>query len=284
MNRASRKPRLFIASSTESLPISYCLQENLDYDAECSVWTQGIFAPSRQVLDGLLATMRRMDFAVFVFSPDDVAKIRGMEQRVVRDNVIFELGLFMGHLGPDRCFMVSPRGENLHLPSDLLGLQPLTFDPGRSDANLLAALGAACNTIRRTMELAMPAHPTSDEQRIPTEDPTQKMERLIALWSASALTADREVLRAGIPIWAGEDETGVPTAALERVFAFLNSVADTVLAHPETEGAAKAVFQTAITGVWSAAFTYFSSPSIVADEAWGDHRPPIAMLSAKWGP
>lgn len=41
--------------------------------------------------------------------------------------------------------------EDLHLPSDLLGLTPATFIPDRQDGNLVAALGPACSRIRRAM-------------------------------------------------------------------------------------------------------------------------------------
>ena len=67
--------------------------------------------------------------------------MRDTVSQVVRDNVIFEFGLFIGKLGPEPVFFVIPRGEELHLPSDLLGLTPLTFDPHRTDHNLRAALG-----------------------------------------------------------------------------------------------------------------------------------------------
>jgi hypothetical protein len=57
--------------------------------------------------------------------------------------------MFIGHLGKERCFIVIPRGqEDLRLPTDLLGLTPLLLEPNRTDRNLTAALGPACNQIR----------------------------------------------------------------------------------------------------------------------------------------
>jgi hypothetical protein len=49
--------------------------------------------------------------------------------------------------------IVMPRGVNdFRLPTDLLDLTPATFEPNRQDKNLIAALGPACNRIRKAME------------------------------------------------------------------------------------------------------------------------------------
>ncbi|WP_457390473.1 nucleotide-binding protein [Roseateles sp. P5_E1] len=278
---ATRPPRLFVGSSVESLDIAYAIQENLDYDAECTVWTQGIFQPTRQALGQLVSAMQRMDFAVFVFSPDDIVKIRGTAHRAVRDNVLFELGLFMGHLSPERCFMVRPRdATDLHLPSDLLGLMSLDFNAERSDKNLLAALGAPCNQIRRAISSS--ARHASRTASTPTESARQKMERLIGLWDQAPIADYRATLRAGIPFSVVEDEDGAATEALNHVFAFLNAVADTVLQTPDTESLARPVFESAAKSVWGRTFTYFSSHNSPADEFWADRLPPVALLAQRW--
>ena len=151
----SMRPRLFIGSSVESLDIAYAIQENLERDCDPTVWTQGVFDLSTSTLDSLLQVLDRFDNAVFVFSPDDLATIRGDDKAVARDNVVFELGLFVGRLGRDKCFFVVPRNTSkLHIPTDLLGITPLEFSPDRDDANLVAALGPACNKMRRTMGIS----------------------------------------------------------------------------------------------------------------------------------
>jgi hypothetical protein len=143
------KPSLFIASSAEHLDLAYAIQQNLEHDVEATVWTQGVFKISRPALMSLVDALSSFDFGAFVFSPDDVTNMRDDRLQTVRDNVIFELGLFVGGLGLDRSFVIVPRGiTELHLPTDLLGLIPATFDPNRQDKNLIAALGSACNEIR----------------------------------------------------------------------------------------------------------------------------------------
>jgi predicted nucleotide-binding protein len=147
------KPTLFIGSSTESLDVAYAIQENLEHVAEVTVWTQGIFDLSKYSLDSLSDALDGSDFGVFVFTPDDVSMIRGTKKASVRDNVIFELGLFIGRLGKERNFIVLPRGseDELHFPTDLMGLTPALYDADRQDANLRAALGPACSKLTKAI-------------------------------------------------------------------------------------------------------------------------------------
>ena len=143
------KPSVFVGSSVESINIAYAVQEELTYDADITVWSQGIFKLSSTTLDDLLENLDKSDFAIFIFSPDDVVKIGGQEFLSTRDNVVFELGLFIGRLGKQRNFFVLPKDHNdFRLPTDLIGVTPATFDANRSDGNLRAALGPACNKIR----------------------------------------------------------------------------------------------------------------------------------------
>jgi Predicted nucleotide-binding protein containing TIR-like domain len=66
-------------------------------------------------------------------------------------HVVFELGLFIGRLGRERCFIVMPRDiSDFHLPSDLLGTTPVTFDSNRKDEQ--AALGPVANKILRQIQ------------------------------------------------------------------------------------------------------------------------------------
>lgn len=178
------KPTLFIGSSTETLSVAYAIQENLEYDTEPTVWTQGIFALSKSTLGSLLKALDSSDFAVFVFAPDDLAFLRKTEAHIPRDNVVFELGLFMGRLGPDRVYFITPRGdEKLHLPTDLLGITPGNYDPGRSDGNLVAALGPTCNKIRTAILSASPKPMPRQKDQMILREPTEKEQiALLSSW------------------------------------------------------------------------------------------------------
>jgi len=145
-------PKVFIGSSLEALDLAKALQSQLQYDTTPTVWDQDVFAPSEFPLESLLKQIRTSDFAVFVFKPDDITRMRNSTHPVVRDNVIFESGLFMGGLGRNHCFILTPRGADLHLPSDYWGWIPLDYNPDRPDNNLEAAVGPACSKIVRRIK------------------------------------------------------------------------------------------------------------------------------------
>jgi hypothetical protein len=80
-----------------------------------------------------------------------------------RDNVVFELGLFIGRLGRERTFIVMPKGvADFHLPSDLLGVRVATYQAPASVARLQAALGPACHDVRLAIRSQLAAQPASD--------------------------------------------------------------------------------------------------------------------------
>ncbi|WP_025176580.1 TIR domain-containing protein [Leptospira interrogans] len=145
------KPRLFIGSSVEGLSVAYAIQENLKYVTEATVWDQGVFNLSESSLESLLVLLDTCDFGVFVFSPDDHIKIRGKKDLAVRDNVLFELGLFIGRLGRQRCFIIIPDNREFHLPTDLIGVTPAIYEASRTDNNLQAGTGSASHKLRENI-------------------------------------------------------------------------------------------------------------------------------------
>nr|WP_315468142.1 nucleotide-binding protein [uncultured Undibacterium sp.] len=147
------KPKVFVASSVEGLDVAYPLQVNLQHDADITVWSQGVFSLSVTPLDSISEALNSSDFGIFVFSPDDETRMRGEVSDTVRDNVIFELGLFIGKLGKRRCFIVMPDNVNFHIPTDLVGVTPAKYSGSRDKAEIAATLGPACHEIRTAMKL-----------------------------------------------------------------------------------------------------------------------------------
>ena len=70
-------------------------------------------------LESLVERLDDFDFAALILTPDDVTISRDEEMQAPRDNVLLELGLFIGAIGRERSFIVYDRGSNLKLPSDL---------------------------------------------------------------------------------------------------------------------------------------------------------------------
>ena len=149
----SRRPRGFIGSSSEGLPIAQAIQELLDPVAECTIWNQGVFEPSATFIESLQNARLVYDFAVVVLTPDDAVTSRGSTMPAPRDNLLLELGLFAGALGRARTFLVLPTENPPKLPSDLSGVT-ITVYRSRSDGNLVAALGPAISQITRAMGIA----------------------------------------------------------------------------------------------------------------------------------
>jgi predicted nucleotide-binding protein len=145
-----RMRRVFIGSSTEGLRIAELIQLGLHRDAECTVWSQGVFGLSRGNLENLVDAASKFEYAVLVLTPDDVTTKRGRSGNTARDNVLFELGLFMGALGRERTFMVHCSDQPLELPSDLAGVSRAAFK-NRADGNLQAAIGPVCTILKQAM-------------------------------------------------------------------------------------------------------------------------------------
>jgi CRP/FNR family cyclic AMP-dependent transcriptional regulator len=123
-------PIVFIGSSSESRPIVEAMQFELAHDPFIvRAWTSGVFEASHFPIDDLKTQLDESDFAVLVIGPDDRVTSRRKRFMAPRDNVIFELGLFMGALGRERTFIVQESGRDLKIPSDLLGLGTIRFEP-----------------------------------------------------------------------------------------------------------------------------------------------------------
>lgn len=152
-SKAQKRPRVFIGSSSEGLKFAKAIQLNLEHLADCTIWSQGVFGLSRGTLEELVRVAKNFDYAILVLTPDDVTEKRGVVGNSPRDNVLFELGLFMGALGREHTFMVCDRDAAVVLPTDLAGVTPATFFGNRPDKNWPAALGPVCTKIETEMGL-----------------------------------------------------------------------------------------------------------------------------------
>jgi hypothetical protein len=146
------KPSVFIGSSSEALDFPRAVQFQLKDNAELTIWNELPFKPGQFTLETIMNALDRFDFAVFVFSPDDMVLSRGVATPTARDNVVFELGLFMGRLGRSRAFVLQQANANIKMLSDLSGLTTVTYEWPNRENNPISAVGPACTMIRRAIK------------------------------------------------------------------------------------------------------------------------------------
>ncbi len=162
------KPRIFVGSSREAIDVCRAIQGELDDDFDITVWDQDVFRLSYGALDSLLDALDSSDAGIFVLRPDDLTESRGEFSPTARDNVTFELGMFIGRLGRDRTFMLTPDTSTVRLPSDLIGLTTAHYNADRlNSGQWRAAVGPACTKIRealRSIQLRMAGQPRSQER------------------------------------------------------------------------------------------------------------------------
>ncbi len=120
------KKRVFIGCSSEEIGTAKIVQKILETDFEVviwdeKVWSKSVFKLNNNFLTDLLSSTLKFDYGVLIGSPDDEVIVRGKKYMSARDNVIFELGLFLGRLGIERCaFLVQ---EDVKIPTDFGGIK-----------------------------------------------------------------------------------------------------------------------------------------------------------------
>jgi Predicted nucleotide-binding protein containing TIR-like domain len=144
------KPRIFLGSSGQQEKLLLALTRGLQDLADVEPWTI-VFNPGVSTLDRLVDLTREVDFAAFVFAQDDwttrgAAPDAAAGQASPRDNVVFEAGLFGGALGMRRTFILHANGAKL--PTDLLGLTTIRYDPDTTPA----IVRQINRTLRKTIE------------------------------------------------------------------------------------------------------------------------------------
>jgi predicted nucleotide-binding protein len=145
------KPIVFVGSSTEYLSVAEAVAKAIPSDtAVARLWSENVFRASSFPIDDLTAQLRVCDFAVLVAGADDKVISRGKRASAPRDNVTFELGLFMGALSRQRTFLIEPLGAGVKLPSDLKGINTLGYDP--AIASLATAIQPAVTKLLGIIE------------------------------------------------------------------------------------------------------------------------------------
>jgi len=128
--------RVFVASSSEQLAAVKEVVDaiNRSEGIRAQPWQEEVFEFSKAYIESLERELDRADFAIVILTGDDASNVRGKNVNLPRDNVIFELGLFAGRLGRERCFFFVDGDTDTRIASDLSGVKPVNFY--RNDADL----------------------------------------------------------------------------------------------------------------------------------------------------
>ena len=170
MNNAPR--HVFVASSSEQLKTARAVAAALSDGQEiiAEPWTEKTFNFSDTYIESLEKKLETADFAVVVLTADDPAVVRKKAVNLPRDNVIFELGLFMGRLGRERVFFLVDGDSGTQIASDLSGVRPVQFNrkvPG-ADFRSLKTVARALSDQMRNLPLRRkwPDGSGKDQERI----------------------------------------------------------------------------------------------------------------------
>lgn len=146
------KRRLFIGSSREGEKIAQKLKQRIE--EECGEWIspeiwsdEGIFKLNSNTLSSLAQRARSSEYGVLVATGDDYLESRDNAYRGVRDNVLLELGMFIGSLGLSRSFVLVE--SEVKMPSDYNGVTIPFFDrenPGSLERSIDGILSSIVNT------------------------------------------------------------------------------------------------------------------------------------------
>lgn len=128
--------KIFIGSSREQERIAEEVAgwlEKYQDDIDVIVWNEvGSFIPGQYTLDDLMRISDDVDAAVFIFAADDKTWYRQTLVKSVRDNVLFEYGLFCGKLSSDKVIFITI--DNPALATDLHGITYIGLGDKKRDA------------------------------------------------------------------------------------------------------------------------------------------------------
>lgn len=156
VERTNDIPVLFIGCSAESLSMGEAIKAGLSHEnVRVHLWTDNVFQPSTFTLESLENELAESDFAALVLAPDDMVTSRDATVPAPRDNVVFELGLFIGALGHARTFLIRPLDTDVKVPSDLAGFIPLTYSLNR-ESEPCVAVTSVCMELINAINAAGP--------------------------------------------------------------------------------------------------------------------------------
>jgi len=135
-----KKVKIFVGSSSEAeeqrLKVLEILEKN---ERVIPVSWEKVFEAGDFSLESLLNAINDVDSAILIATLDDKTWYRGSEGYTPRDNVLFELGLFMGCLGRKKVGLIvckDAEGNSPKIPTDLDGYNYIGFSEEKEATNV----------------------------------------------------------------------------------------------------------------------------------------------------
>jgi len=154
MRNLKHSPRIFIGSSGEAENIDRQVRRIIENFGAQAIGWRDVFKNGDYALDVLMNLASSIDGALLIATPDDQTVYKSMDRMSPRDNVIFELGIFISQLGKQRTgiiHVVDPDKPTASLPTDLHGLTVIKYfsaKPGNNEYQLevwLEEVLSCCN-------------------------------------------------------------------------------------------------------------------------------------------
>lgn len=132
-----------IFSSSEARHVAGRLQDVLaDEGFVAKHWSE-LVPPGLPIIESVTSAVAKASAAIVITTPDTEVKRGDAVRPSAAGNLLFELGLCVANLGPERTFIVRPARADLELPSDLGGLRWVEYADGPTQADRNRSLGTA---------------------------------------------------------------------------------------------------------------------------------------------
>ncbi|MFT3746945.1 MAG: nucleotide-binding protein [Agriterribacter sp.] len=143
---------VFICSASSALDIALCFKKKLSDEHDVFIWKEGAFGLTEHYLESIAKASQRYEFAVILLTPEIKTAIADGFKIFAKDNVIFEMGYFLGTFGRSRTFFVVEKSEDFKLPSYIDGINCAEFVRPSSIDLLDIELISACNAVKTVLQ------------------------------------------------------------------------------------------------------------------------------------
>ena len=134
------KLRIFVASSSEAKIEDQFIRGILeDNNIKVITWKE-VFHTGEFNLESLLNITEQIHGAIIILTCDDALWYREASNMAPRDNILFEMGLFMKALGRKHTALIfceNEKGEMPKSPTDILGLNVIYFENDKKAKNTI---------------------------------------------------------------------------------------------------------------------------------------------------